>query len=221
MSVTLLTIDGNIGSGKSEFMQRLKEHYKNNENIIFAPEPVDEWVKIRDNEMTILEHFYTKPHEYSFSFQMMAFVSRLSILRKIVRENKGKDIIIITERNLFTDKYVFAKMLYVEGKINHINFQIYNQWFEEFSSDFPITYCVYLKSSPFICKERISKRNRKGEEEIRLSYLMLCDSYHDEYMKSEEVLKAKQLVLDGDKDIFQNPDIVKNWLTQIDEMIQK
>jgi deoxyguanosine kinase len=152
---------------------------------------------------------------------MMAFVSRLSILRKIVRENKGKDIIIITERNLFTDKYVFAKMLYVEGKINHINFQIYNQWFEEFSSDFPITYCVYLKSSPFICKERISKRNRKGEEEIRLSYLMLCDSYHDEYMKSEEVLKAKQLVLDGDKDIFQNPDIVKNWLTQIDEMIQK
>ena len=40
-------------------------------------------------------------------------------------------------------------------------------------------------------------------------------------MKSEEVLKAKQLVLDGDKDIFQNPDIVTNWLSQINDMIQK
>jgi len=112
-------------------------------------------------------------------------------------------------------------MLYVEGKINHINFQIYNQWFEEFSRDFPINYCVYLNSSPFICKERISKRNRKGEEEIRLSYLMLCDSYHNEYMKSEEVLKAKQLILDGDKDIFQHPEIVTSWLSQIDDMIKK
>ena len=213
----ILSIDGNIGSGKSTLFEELKEKYKDNKNIIFAPEPVKQWEKICDKNMSILEHFYTSPYEYSFSFQMMAFISRLSILRKIVSENSDRDIIIITERNLFTDKYVFAKMLYDEGKINCINFQIYMEWFEEFSKEFPIDYVVYLKTSPFICKERMAKRGRKGEEGIRLAYLMLCDSYHEEYMKSKEISEnAKCLVLNGDRD---KKDILKEWLEQIEKLI--
>ena len=35
------------------------------------------------------------------------------------------DAIFITERSLFTDKYIFAKMLYDQGKIEDVNYQIY------------------------------------------------------------------------------------------------
>ena len=98
MPVKILTIDGNIGSGKSRYMEELKKKYKNHDNIVFAPEPVEKWEKIRDQKtnMSVLEHFYDNQREYSFSFQMMAFISRLSILRNIVRDNPEKSIIIIT-----------------------------------------------------------------------------------------------------------------------------
>lgn len=221
MPVKILTIDGNIGSGKSRYMEELKKKYKNHDNIVFAPEPVEKWEKIRDQKtnMSVLEHFYDNQREYSFSFQMMAFISRLSILRNIVRDNPEKSIIIITERNLFTDKYVFAKMLYDEGKINDINYQIYLEWFDEFAKDFPIDYCIYIKTNPCICKQRISKRSRKGEESIRLQYLLTCDSYHEYYMKSPEIINATSIVFDGDCDTYQNPNILENWLQQTDSMI--
>ena len=43
----------------------------------------------------------------AFPFQMMAYISRLSLLKNAIRENP--DSIIICERCLQTDKYVFAK----------------------------------------------------------------------------------------------------------------
>jgi deoxyguanosine kinase len=220
-NIKLVTIDGNIGSGKSELLKNLKKKYGNYDHIVFASEPVEEWEKIRDKKtnMSVLEHFYNNQQEYSFSFQMMAFISRLSILRNIVRDNSDKSIIIITERNLFTDKYVFAKMLYDEGKINDINYQIYLEWFDEFAKDFPIDYCIYIKTNPCICKQRISKRSRKGEESIRLSYLVTCDSYHEEYMKNLQIMNTKCIVFDGDKDILQNPNVLEDWLQQIDKIL--
>jgi hypothetical protein len=60
---------------------------------------------------------------------MMAFISRLSILKKTMKENKN--CIIITERSLFTDKFVFAQMLFDKGKIEDVNFKIYLEWFNE------------------------------------------------------------------------------------------
>ena len=96
----------------------VKEECKNIglSNIIFLQEPVDEWTKIKINNVTILEKFYQEPDKYAFSFQMMAYISRLAILQKAIKENP--DAIIISERCLLTDKYVFAKMLHDSNKID-------------------------------------------------------------------------------------------------------
>ena len=65
----IFSIEGNIGSGKSTIIERLKERYP---QFIYLPEPVDEWNKIKDNSgVTILEKFYNDKKRYSFSFQMM------------------------------------------------------------------------------------------------------------------------------------------------------
>ena len=128
---TILSIEGNIGSGKSTIIDYLKERYKNDKEFIFLPEPVDEWETIKDEEnITILQKFYNDQKKYSFTFQIMAYISRLNLLRKTIKENPGK--IIISERSLFTDKYVFAKMLYDSGNMESIQYQIYNKWFESF-----------------------------------------------------------------------------------------
>jgi deoxyadenosine/deoxycytidine kinase len=219
----LISIEGNIGSGKSTLLEDLKTKNKNNKKIVFLKEPVDEWSKIKDeNQKTILQKYYLDPNTYAFPFQMMAYISRLSLLRKAFHENNNT--IIITERCLFTDKYVFAKMLFDTKKIDYINYQIYLKWFDEFSKDFPIDYIIYVKTDPIICQERIKKRIRVGEDIIHLEYLVSCHEYHEEFLHTNSnnminVLNCKQLLLDGNIDINNNKHILTEWENEIDLLI--
>ena len=231
---TFISIEGNIGSGKSTLLANLRENYKDNNHVIFLKEPVDEWAKIKDiNGTTILEKFYANQEKYSFSFQMMAYVSRIKVLRDTLNDKKEKDkkdktddvdkkhYIIITERSLYTDKMVFAKMLYDSGKIEDVNYQIYLNWFDTFSSEFPVHKVIYVKADPEKCYERIAKRSREGEENIPLEYLTACSLYHDNMLdKSRDSCVCKeQLILDGNIDIYENKTQVKNWIQEIEQYI--
>jgi deoxyguanosine kinase len=232
--ITIVSIEGNIGSGKSTLLETLKSIFKENSNVLFLREPVDEWEKIRDKDgNTMLQKFYANQQEYSFAFQMMAYISRLTILRETVRDimnkikcktdliNKKKDkYIIITERSLYTDKFVFAKMLYDQGKIEDVMYQIYLNWFDEFAKDFPVNDIIYVNTDPTKCYERIHKRARVGEEVIPLAYLTACHEYHNAFLDETTGIKATQLVLNGNQDIFQNSQIVDDWIVSIKRFLE-
>ena len=220
MSVSLdfkiLSIEGNIGSGKTTLMTHLREEYKNNPCVIFLKEPVDEWETIKDaNGKTILEKFYENQETYSFAFQMMAYISRLNLLRKALKGlDPCKKYTIITERSLNTDRYVFAKMLYETGKMEDVCYEIYLNWFDTFSEEFPVHKVVYVKTAPEICHARISKRAREGEECIPLEYLQSCNKYHEDMLQNNQDQQEK-LVLDGNVDIYENGNQINDWLYQI------
>uniref|UniRef100_A0A6C0D940 Deoxynucleoside kinase domain-containing protein n=1 Tax=viral metagenome TaxID=1070528 RepID=A0A6C0D940_9ZZZZ len=187
----IISVDGNIGSGKSTFLKELKAEVakQNIQNIIFIQEPVDQWSEIKFNNKTILEKFYEDPEKYAFPFQMMAYISRLALLRKAIKENPYS--IIVSERSLFTDKYIFAKMLYDDKKIDPYSYQIYNMWFDEFIRDLPDHKYLYLESSPGVIKQRINKRNRQGENNIDINYLINCHEYHQEMFLNRKNLIAR------------------------------
>jgi deoxyadenosine/deoxycytidine kinase len=240
--IQIISIEGNIGSGKSTLLANLKKHFNKNSRVIFLREPVDEWSKIKDeNGVTILEKFYADQNKYSFSFQMMAYISRLKLLKdavnecraetfKVLREkdhtqpfNHDETIVyyIITERSLFTDKMVFAKMLYDSGKIESVNYQIYLNWFNTFADDFKVNKIIYVNANPCICHERIGKRHRDGEDKIPLEYLKNCHNYHENMLDKSlpECVCESQLVLDGNIDIYENIDILNEWITNIEQFI--
>ena len=224
INFTILSIEGNIGSGKSTLMQNLKEYYKNNPCVIFLKEPVDEWTRICDsNGVNILEKFYADQEKYSFPFQMMAYISRLNVLRqalKSITPNSNNKYLIITERSLNTDRFVFAKMLYETGKIEDVNYQIYLNWFDTFSEEFPVNKVVYVKTSPEICHSRISNRARAGEDLIPLEYLQSCDKYHTEMLQQNNAGCQDQLLLDGNIDIYKNANQLEDWLYQINYFVR-
>jgi len=243
-SIQIISIEGNIGSGKSTLLANLKKHFSNKDgnttsdnsinNIIFLKEPVDEWANIKDeNGVTILEKFYADQYKYSFSFQMMAYISRLKLLRDTIRDiqrsnsdpnqNTNTHYTIITERSLYTDKMVFAKMLYDNGKIEHVNYQIYLNWFNTFAEEFPVNKIVYVKADPDICYERISKRNREGESNIPVDYLKSCNKYHDNMLdkSSPDCVCHEQLVLDGNNDIYEDESILHHWISSIEAFLLK
>ena len=214
----IISVEGNIGSGKSTILKCLKNIRSNNGlEIIFVQEPVSEWDKIKDkNGVTILSKFYENQEKYSFAFQMMAYISRLSILKDTIK--KHPDAIIITERCLNTDRYVFAKMLYDNGKLEDVEYQIYLNWFDHFSDMQNIQKVIYLKTSPETCFYRVNKRHRDGESNIPLEYLQSCHEYHEDMIKNINN-DNNILIINSDVDSDEDKTIIDKWIEIITDFI--
>lgn len=179
----IISVEGNIGSGKSTILKILRKKYNDND-IIFVDEPVSEWNQIKAGDKTILELFYQDKDKYSFTFQVMAYITRLRKLLEAIDNNPDK--VIICERSIYTDKYVFAKMLYQQGFINEIEWQTYNYWFDTFKEKTKLDSIIYVSTEPSICFDRIKKRNRTGESNIPLEYLEHCHRLHQEWLSENK-----------------------------------
>jgi deoxyguanosine kinase len=207
----IISIEGNIGSGKSTLVKKLKSALPE-DTYYFVDEPVDIWQSIQDTSgVNIINKFYSDQAKYAFSFQMMAYISRVSMLKQAIRENPGK--IIVTERCVDTDREVFAKMLYDDGLIEEINYSIYTRWFDEFSNEISICGMVYVKTSPEVCSARVIERARDGET-IPLSYLRKCHDYHEMWL-STMGKETTIFTLDGNIDTQQTPSVHDTWVEYI------
>ena len=195
MNKYIFSIEGNIGSGKSTLVDYLKNNLEkiNKYSVIYLKEPVDTWNTVVDptTGKTILELYYIDQKKYAFSFQMMAYISRLSQLKNAIRDAPDHSII-ITERCLDTDYNIFTKMLYDSEIIEPIELAIYRKWFNEFNIE--IAGFIYLQTDPETCFNRIITRNRKGEENITNGYLDNCHEYHQRWL-----LNNNSLILNADK----------------------
>ena len=197
--IPIIFIEGGIGCGKSTLVKNMKDYCSaNNLKYITIQEPVDIWTSIKDeNGKNMIEAFYEDQTKYSFQFQMMAYISRLEKLKEGIKmATKNNYDFIICERSLETDKNVFCKMLYDEGKIDTYGYQIYNKWFNNFKKDFTNIQFVYLKTDFEICYQRVNKRQRSGENNIPKEYLQKNNQYHDDWLLNEKNV----LVLNGDQE---------------------
>jgi len=178
----LFSIEGNIGSGKSTLVELLKKNITEVSNIPvhFVDEPVSQWETIKSTDgKNMIELFYSDPTKYAFAFQMMAYISRLSMLHETMLRYP-KDII-ITERCLLTDYHVFAKMLYENKNMLKEEYEIYQKWFYYFQQEIELTGIIYLKTEPEVAHERCLKRAREGET-ITLEYLEKCHKKHEQWI---------------------------------------
>jgi deoxycitidine kinase/deoxyguanosine kinase len=213
MDKKIISIEGNIGSGKSSFVQVLKERFSDRPDVCFLQEPVEEWLMTQDEQgVNILDHYYRDQKTYAFPFQMMAYISRLTILKRALETPHYKYI--ITERCLHTDKHVFCKMLYHDGMIDTIGFKIYNRWFTEFQ-DMAIPYhYVYLQTDPEVSKQRVDLRARSGET-IPIDYLKKCHDYHENWLLQNQRL----CIINANQDTRTNPDI-ESWINIVKTFIE-
>ena len=212
----VISIDGNIGAGKTTLFRELQSRFSNRKNFIFLDEPVSTWQTICDeNGVSLLELFYKDSDCWSFSFQMAAYISRLALLKE-AHENNPRAII-ITERSLNTDRQVFAKMLYDQGKINKVDYQIYLKWFDTFAKDFPVQKIIYVRTDPKNCHNRIKVRSREGESVIPLDYLQSCHSYHEEMVNAYN--SSQVVMIDGNLDLNDNNNIMNVWIEQCENAL--
>jgi len=218
----IVSIEGNIGAGKTTILKNLKIMYYTDPSVIFLREPVDIWQSIKDkNDETILAKFYNDPKKYAFSFQVMAFMTRLTLLRETIEENPNCRMI-ICERSLEADRYIFAQMLYDDGLIDDVNFQIYMRFYNEYRHLYALDGIVYISANADICHQRIEKRGRVGET-ISIHYLKNCEKYHNHWLDNDMIQKCKLLKINTEKDVCTDDFTFAGleWLEQIRQFCQE
>lgn len=218
----IISIEGNIGAGKTTILNNLQKKLENDKRVLFLREPVDIWETIVDKNTgkNILQSFYTDPNKYAFTFQVMAYATRLSHIRSAMKLNPECKII-VCERSLEADKNIFAKMLYNDGKMDDLQYQIYNKFYNEYSTEFGLDGIVYIDTSAEKCYERIEKRNRSGESNIELQYLKTCKEYHDKWLCENNNLDILHINTTNDVkyELNNDKDEGTQWLCEIENYI--
>jgi len=204
----IISIDGNIGSGKSTLMNILKEEFCEH---TFVDEPVEEWLQATDdNDKNLLTNFYQDKNRWSYTFQNYAFITRTKKLLEAVEKHKpknfydtikiifnriiyGKKIVIFTERSILTDRYVFAEMLHDNKDINSMEWIMYLDWYTLFEKSLKINKVIYLKTDPEKSYERVNKRARDEEKTVALEYLKAVHYKHEKWLSNS----PDALILNG------------------------
>lgn len=196
----IISVEGNIGVGKSTFINILKNKWATNidESCEIVLEPVEIWKTLTNTDgKNILQTFYEDIPRWAYSFQNIACITRMMKMESIIKNSESKYIFL--DRSLGTDKNVFEAMLYDQGQINQMEHSMYNLWcdfYHQYVRTQTNQIYIYLKASPEICADRIKKRARKEEESIGIDYLKGLNDYHDKWLLNE----PNVIIIDCDED---------------------
>lgn len=179
----IISLEGNIGVGKSTLMGVLEKDFSDIADFVY--EPVDEWLNILDEneEKNLLDIFYEDKKRWAYTFQNVAYVTRM---KRILDTTKN---VIIMDRSLDGDYNTFTKMLREEGCLNDIEWQSYLMWYNLYrdyiGKNVQKSY-VYLRCSPEVAIARIAKRNRSEEKSISIDYINKLHDSHEKWFEKED-----------------------------------
>jgi deoxyadenosine/deoxycytidine kinase len=178
----LLSLDGNIGAGKTTLLQALRIACP---DLVVVKEPVDEWMQMcGEDGRSILELFYADPQRYAYLFQHTTLLTRIANTRAAMAD-AAPGSVVVSERSILTDRYVFATMLRAQGTLSRLEMDLYKRWWALLADATPVQGVLYLDTSPDTCAERITRRNRPGEK-IDPAYLVDLDAAHKAWLSGEE-----------------------------------
>lgn len=172
----VITIMGNIGSGKSTLIRSLNEL-----KYSIIEEPIAKWGEW-------LELFYSNPSKYAFSFQMKV------LMDFDIDKNIDKDLLIV-ERSPVESKEIFARTLLENKMINDSEFSLLCEYHNKIA--WQPNMILYLKSTPEVCIERIHKRSRECENGISIKYLQQLHKNYEEFISNEDTIPIFEI--DADK----------------------
>ena len=176
-----VSVAGNIGAGKTSLTELLSNHYKweaNYEDVIDNP---------------YLDDFYNHMERWSFNLQIYFLKSRFSQLL----QNKNSNKIVIQDRTIYEDAFIFAPNLHAMGLMSSRDYENYIEIFNLMDGFIKSPdLLIYLRASVPILVEQIQKRGRDYENSIRLDYLTRLNERYEAWI--EQYNKGNVLIIDID-----------------------
>ncbi len=181
MQAKHIAIAGNIGSGKTTLTTLLAKHY--------------DWQPCYEDvaENPYLDDFYKDMKRWSFNLQVYFLNSRF---KQVLDIRKSGDIV-IQDRTIYEDAYIFAPNLHDMGLMESRDYDNYYSLFSLMSQLIqPPDLLIYLKASVSKLVSQIQKRGRDYENTIRIDYLTKLNERYETWIKSYTL--GKLLIIDVD-----------------------
>jgi len=195
--MTIYTIDGNIGCGKTSVLNYLHKY----KNIQIDLEPIEKWKPFLDN-------IYLSKTGY-FNFQIKVWLDRAWI------QDKDNKSIILMERSPFFIRNTFNKNDYNNNNINEDEYKVLNEMYDKTDTIWKSNLYIYLRSSPLKCLERINYRGRYNEMNITLDYIKNIHNLHEETYKNGLENNLNIIVIDvNNKTIHEIADEILSFITK-------
>lgn len=198
-----IAVTGNIGAGKTTLCTRLGEHYG-----------WDVQYEEADNN-PYLDDFYHDMKRWSFNLQIYFLNSRYNQLLKI----QGGDSVVIQDRTIYEDAYIFAPNLFEMGLMEQRDFNNYFSLFKSMVSQVrPPDLLIFLRASIPTLVSHIQNRGRDYEGSMSLDYLRNLNERYDNWIKN--YTEGNKLIVNVDqKDLKENPEHFAEVLERIDAQI--
>jgi deoxyguanosine kinase len=170
MNYHFVTIEGNIGAGKTTLAHLLAKHF--NARLILE--------QFADNPF--LPKFYDNPTQYAFQLELFFMAERFKQLKELLQQRDIFQHLTISDY-LFTKCLLFAKVTLAEDE-----FRLYQRLFEIIHQQLiQPDLLIYLHAPVTKLQSNIKKRNRSYEQKIPDEYLFNIQETYTSYIKQHNI----------------------------------
>lgn len=198
MKYSFVTIEGNIGAGKTTLANILSKHFD-------ARLILEEFA-----ENPFLPKFYQNPDQYAFPLELFFMAERYKQLKDLLHSN---DLF----QNITVSDYLFTKcLLFAKVNLPEEEFRLYQKLFDIINPQIiQPDLLIYLHSPVAKLQENIKKRNRSFEQDIPNDYLYTLQETYTQYIKQHNI---KTLFIDASNaDFIGNPKHLEIVLEALDK----
>ena len=177
MKYHFITIEGNIGAGKTTLAHLLSRHY--NARLVLE--------QFADNPF--LPKFYENPAQYAFPLELFFMAERYKQLKELIHT---KDLF---QQYTISD-YLFTKcLLFAKVNLPEEEFRLYQKLFEIINQQIiQPDLLIYLHAPVNKLQANIKKRQRHYEQSIPDEYLFNLQQTYTNYIKQHNI---KTLFIDA------------------------
>ncbi len=170
MKYNFITIEGNIGAGKTTLAHLLSKRL--NARLILE--------EFADNPF--LPKFYENQQQYAFPLELFFMAERYKQLKDLLQTKDMFQLVTISDY-LFTKCLLFAKVNLPEEE-----FLLYQKLFDIINPQLiQPDLLIYLHAPVNKLKENIKKRNRAYEQGIATEYLFSLQETYTQYIKQHNI----------------------------------
>lgn len=161
-----MAVAGNIGAGKSSFVEFLHSRY--------SIEPVFE----PNDDNPFLADFYGDMARWGFHSQLYFLAAKLQIHRRI----RESPVDVLQDRTLWEDAEVFAEHLWRTRVLSEREYRTYRMAYESIRDDLrPPDLMIYLRCPVRVLRKRIKARGRDMEKALPARYLGALHRLYEEW----------------------------------------
>ncbi len=170
MNHHFITVEGNIGAGKTTLAHLLARHY--NARLILE--------EFTDNPF--LPKFYENPKQFAFPLELFFMAERYKQLKELVHT---KDLF----QSVTISDYLFTKcLLFARVNLPEQEFHLYQRLFEIIHQQLiQPDILIYLHAPVSKLQLNIKKRNRSYEQTIPDEYLFNIQETYTHYIKQHNI----------------------------------